>query len=76
MTDNKRKFARVNYPCSITVWRDEGYTDVIMANTANISAGGICVYLNQILPIEIKIEDKAPCSISQQLAQSLFVKPL
>ena len=61
MDAGKRKFLRVNYPCSITVWRGDGSSDVIMANTANISAGGICVYLNETLVLgsllEIKIDN-------------------
>lgn len=53
-----RKFLRVNYPCSITVWRQDGASDVVMANTANISAGGICVYLNEALIVGVLLEIK------------------
>ncbi len=58
--DNKRKCPRANYPCQITVWRADGGQDVILANTSNISAGGLCVYLNQdFLPgvrMQIKVD--------------------
>jgi c-di-GMP-binding flagellar brake protein YcgR len=47
MTQEKRKFVRVNYPCSVTLWHSDGTNEVILANTANISAGGLCVYLNR-----------------------------
>lgn len=61
MNADKRKFLRVNYPCSITVWRQDGSADVVMANTANISVGGICVYFNETLILgsllEIKIDN-------------------
>ena len=61
MRADQRKFPRVNYPCSITVWREDGSIDVVMANTANISVGGICVYFNEALilgtPLEIKIDN-------------------
>ena len=50
--DSKRKFPRVNYPCSITVWRQDGSSEVVMANTANISCGGICVFFNEALALE------------------------
>ena len=50
--DIKRKFPRVNYPCAITVWRQDGSCEVVMANTANISGGGICVFFNEALARE------------------------
>ena len=58
--ENQRKYPRVNYPCSLTFWRKDRTQEVILANTANIGAGGLFVHLNQrILPgtkVEIKIE--------------------
>jgi hypothetical protein len=63
MTPDLRKFARANYPCSITVWRTET-SEVILANTANISAGGLCVFLNHassvgdLLEVKIDAEEK------------------
>lgn len=56
MKESKRKYPRVNYPCSITVWREDGSSEVVMANTANISGGGICVFLNEALAIETPLE--------------------
>lgn len=61
MKSCNRKYPRVNYPCSITVWKQDGSSEVIMANTANISSGGICVYLNEAFVlgtiIDIKIDN-------------------
>jgi c-di-GMP-binding flagellar brake protein YcgR len=61
MSIDKRQFARANYPCSITVWHEDGAGEVIMANTANISVGGLCVYLNRSVEpgkkLEIKIDN-------------------
>ncbi|MBI4309106.1 MAG: PilZ domain-containing protein [Candidatus Omnitrophica bacterium] len=58
--DNQRQYPRVNYPCSLTFWRADSTQEVILANSANIGAGGLFVHLNQkILPgtkVEIKIE--------------------
>lgn len=54
--DSKRKFPRVNYPCSITVWRQDGSSEVVMANTANISGGGICVFFNEALALETLLD--------------------
>jgi c-di-GMP-binding flagellar brake protein YcgR len=56
--DCKRKFPRVNYPCSITVWREDGSSEVVMANTANISGGGVCVFFNESLALETRLEIK------------------
>ena len=57
---NKRKFPRADYPCSLTVWRPNGDQEVILAHTANIGAGGLCVHLNQKLvtgtTLDISIE--------------------
>lgn len=58
MKDCKRKFPRVNYPCSITVWREDGSSEVVMANTANISGGGVCVFFNESLALETRLEIK------------------
>ena len=61
MRDCKRKYPRVNYPCAITVWKQDGASEVVMANTANIGGGGMCVYLNETLStgtvLDIKIEN-------------------
>jgi c-di-GMP-binding flagellar brake protein YcgR len=61
MKDSKRKFPRVNYPCAVTVWRQDGSSEVVMANTANIGGGGMCVYFNEALSLgtilDIKIEN-------------------
>ena len=54
--DCNRKFSRVNYPCSITVWRQDGSSEVVMANTANISGGGICVFFNEALALETVLD--------------------
>lgn len=56
--DCKRKYPRVNYPCSITVWREDGSSEVVIANTANISGGGICVFFNEALAVETRLEIK------------------
>jgi c-di-GMP-binding flagellar brake protein YcgR len=55
MSQEQRKFVRANYPCSITIWHDDGSSEVIMANTANISAGGLCVYLNRSIGVEKRL---------------------
>ena len=52
----RRKYPRANYPCSITVLRHGAASEVIMANTSNIGAGGICVYLNEVLAIDTELE--------------------
>ena len=61
MKDSKRQYPRVNYPCAITVWRQDGSEEVVMANTANLGGGGMCVYFNEALAVgtilEIKIEN-------------------
>jgi c-di-GMP-binding flagellar brake protein YcgR len=58
MPVDRRKFARVNYPCSVTVWHEDGAIEVILANTANISAGGLFMYLNRSISVGKKIEIK------------------
>ena len=58
MVIDKRKFARANYPCSITVWHEDGASEVIMANTANISVGGLCVFLNSPIIVGKRLEVK------------------
>ncbi|MEI7998196.1 MAG: PilZ domain-containing protein [Candidatus Omnitrophota bacterium] len=52
---NQRRFPRVNFPCSLTVWLDNNY-DTILAKTVNISAGGLLVYLNKNLMGGAKVE--------------------
>ena len=54
--DNKRKFPRADYPCSLTVWRQHGDQDVIMAHTANIGAGGLAAHLDQKLIIGVVLD--------------------
>jgi hypothetical protein len=56
-TTNRRAFPRANYPCSLTVWQNSDFGTII-ANTSNIGAGGLLVYLNQGLMIGAKIEIK------------------
>ncbi len=57
---DKRRFPRADYPCSLTVWHQDGNQEVILAHTVNIGAGGLCVRLNQKLILdscfEISIE--------------------
>ena len=57
---DQRKFPRADYPCSLTVWHQDGNQEVILAHTVNIGAGGLCVHLNQKLILdscfEISIE--------------------
>ena len=52
-----RKFPRANYPCSLTLWQGHNF-GTIMANTANIGAGGLLVHLSEGLMIGAKIEIK------------------
>ena len=49
---DKRKFPRADYPCSLTVWHQDGNQEVVLAHTANIGAGGLCVHLNQKLVLD------------------------
>ncbi|MBI3314721.1 MAG: PilZ domain-containing protein [Candidatus Omnitrophica bacterium] len=49
---DKRRFPRAHYPCSLTVWHQDGNQEVILAHTANIGAGGLCVHLNQKLVLD------------------------
>ena len=53
---NKRKFPRANYPCSLTMWSENGNSQVIMGYTANIGAGGLCVHITQELLIHSYVE--------------------
>ncbi len=61
MSEEKRKFARANYPCSLTILSEDGTEDVVMAYTANISAGGVMVYLNSFKAVgknvDVRIND-------------------
>ncbi|MBI3601785.1 MAG: PilZ domain-containing protein [Candidatus Omnitrophica bacterium] len=54
---NKRKFPRANYPCSLTIWQENNF-ETILADTVNIGAGGFLVYLNQRLTVGAKAEVK------------------
>lgn len=54
---SNRKFPRANYPCSLTLWLGNDF-GTIMANTANIGAGGLLVHLSQSLMIGAKVEIK------------------
>ena len=57
---NRRRYPRINYPCSITVWRMNQPEEVVMAHTANVGAGSLFVHLNQRMfsgvRVEVKIE--------------------
>ncbi|MBF0490755.1 MAG: PilZ domain-containing protein [Candidatus Omnitrophica bacterium] len=61
---NQRKFPRAKFPCSLTMWqdRDQG---IVMANTANIGAGGLMVYLDQGLMLGAKVDIKVDFSKGQ-----------
>jgi len=52
-----RKFPRANYPCFLTLWLGNDF-GTIMANTANIGAGGLFVHLSQGLMVGAKVEIK------------------
>lgn len=54
---NNRKFPRANYPCFLTLWQGSDF-GTVMANTANIGAGGLLVHLSQGLMIGAKVEIK------------------
>ena len=56
MQDNNRRFPRANYPCQLTLWAEEEVYETILANTANIGAGGLCVYLTQSIYIGTKVD--------------------
>ena len=66
MDQNKRKFPRVQYPCSLTIWQKKGF-DTIMANTLNLGAGGLLVQLDQSLMIGAKVEIKIDFSKEESL---------
>ena len=53
---DRRKFDRVSYPCAITVWRADEISEVILAHTADLGAGGLSVYLNHHVPPRITVE--------------------
>ena len=54
--ENRRKYPRVNYPCQLTIWLVNGQNETILANTANVGMGGLCVYLNQAVDIGTKVD--------------------
>jgi len=53
---NKRKYPRANYPCQLTIWLANGLNETMLANTANVGLGGLCVHLNQAVDIGIKVD--------------------
>ena len=53
---NKRKYPRANYPCQLTIWTANGSNETILANTANIGIGGLCVHLNQRIDLGTKVD--------------------
>jgi hypothetical protein len=54
---NKRKFPRATYPCSLTLWRG-GDFETIMATTSNIGAGGLLIHMDHSFMIGAKVEIK------------------
>lgn len=54
---NQRKFIRVTYQCSLTLWEKGGFS-TIMANTVNIGVGGILVNLDRGLMVGAKVDIK------------------
>ena len=53
---NKRRYPRANYPCQLTMWVDHGPAETILANTANIGLGGLCVHLNQGIDVGARVD--------------------
>jgi hypothetical protein len=53
---NRRKYPRANYPCQLTIWLANGQETVLLANTANIGTGGLCVYLNEEVTVGTKVD--------------------
>ena len=53
---NKRKYPRANYPCQLTMWIPSGFNETILANTANVGVGGLCVHLNQAALVGTKVD--------------------
>ncbi len=53
---NRRRFPRAEFPCQITVWPVSNDTQVLMAQTTNIGAGGVCVHINQRLSIGTQVQ--------------------
>ena len=53
---NRRKYPRANYPCQLTIWMADGLNETILANTANIGVGGLCVHLNQKIDVGKKVD--------------------
>ncbi len=54
--DNRRKYPRANYPCQLTIWLVDGQNQTMLANTSNIGLGGLCVYLNDDLEVNTRVE--------------------
>jgi hypothetical protein len=69
---HNRKFPRANYPCFLTLWQGNDF-GTIMANTANIGAGGLLVYLSQGLMVGAKVEIKIDFTQDESLRCSGLV---
>ncbi len=52
---DRRKFPRVEYPCHLTLWKDDGANETWLANTKNVSLGGLCVHLNEGMSVGTKV---------------------
>ena len=63
-TDNKRKFPRARYQCSLTILKGNLF-NTITVNTANLGAGGFLVHLDQGMMIGAKVEIKINFSETQ-----------
>lgn len=53
---NRRKFPRAAYRCQVTMWRADGSSQVIMATTSNIGAGGVGLLIDQPLLIDTRVD--------------------
>ena len=53
---NRRKYPRANYPCQLTIWLNDRLNETMLANTANIGLGGLCVHLNQGVALGTKVD--------------------
>jgi hypothetical protein len=56
MDFNRRRYPRANYPCRLTMWPANGSNETILAYTANIGAGGLCVFLNGFTNVGTKVD--------------------
>lgn len=61
---NRRRFPRANYTCQLTVWQLDRNGEVLLAETTNIGAGGLCIKLNKSLllgtVLDIRIDFTEP----------------